>query len=114
MIEKFNSKTIRVFPLVAAGSIIFLLYLSVKRPYLFGESNLIGLMVLVAAGLFASQYQTHFWTLMIAVFFWAGSGFPPSWLLVTMPACRTGFPSIIFTFWLCSRWLRCSLLPWFP
>jgi len=76
MIEKFNSKTIRVFPLVAAGSIIFLLYLSVKRPYLFGESNLIGLMVLVAAGLFASQYQTHFWTLMIAVFFWAGSGFP--------------------------------------
>src|SRR4029077_16179041 len=76
MIEKFNSKTIRVFPLVAAGWVIFLLVLSVKRPYLFGESNLIGLLVLVAAGLFASQYRTHFWTLMIAVFFWAGSGFP--------------------------------------
>jgi O-antigen ligase len=74
MIE--TSKTIKIFPLVAAGSVIFLLFLSVKRPYLFGESSLLALMVLVVAGMIASQYETHFWTLMIAVFFWAGSGFP--------------------------------------
>jgi O-antigen ligase len=78
MIQNSNSKTIRIFPLVAAGSIIFLLYLSVKRPYLFGESSLAALFVLVIAGLIASQYETHFWTIMIGVFFWAGSAFPLS------------------------------------
>jgi O-antigen ligase len=74
MIE--DSKSIKIFPLVAAGSIIFLLYLSVYRPYLFGGSNLLALLVLVAAGFIASQYETHFWTVMIAVFFWAGSALP--------------------------------------
>jgi O-antigen ligase len=74
MIE--NSKAIKIFPLLAAASVIFLLYLSVDRPYLFGESNLLPLLVLVVAGFIASQYETHFWTLMIAVFFWAGSGVP--------------------------------------
>jgi hypothetical protein len=69
-------KTVKIFPLLAAGSIIFLLVLSVKRPYLFGESNLLGLLVLVVAGLIASQYETHFWTVMVAVFFWAGSALP--------------------------------------
>jgi O-antigen ligase len=71
-----NSKTIKIFPLVAAASIIFLLCLSIKRPYLFGESNLVALLVLVIAGFLASQYETHFWTLMLVVFFWAGSGVP--------------------------------------
>jgi hypothetical protein len=71
-----NLKTIKIFPLVAAGSVALLFYLSVYRPYLFGESNLLALLVLVAAGFIASQYETHFWTLMIAVFFWAGSAFP--------------------------------------
>jgi O-antigen ligase len=74
MIE--TSKSIKIFPLVAAASIVFLLYLSVKRPYLFGENNVVALLVLVVAGLIASQYETHFWTLMIGVFFWAGSAFP--------------------------------------
>ena len=69
-------KTIKIFPLVAAASVAFLFYLSVHRPYLFGESSLLALLVLVAAGFIASQFETHFWTLMIAVFFWAGSGFP--------------------------------------
>ena len=73
-----NSKTIKIFPLIAAGSIIFLLFLSFKRPYLFGESNVLALLVLVVGGLIASQYETHFWTLMIGVFFWAGSDFPLS------------------------------------
>jgi O-antigen ligase len=76
MIENSNFKAIRILPLVAAASILFLLFLSVKRPYLFGESNVLALLVLVVAGMIASQYQTHFWTLMIAVFFWAGSAFP--------------------------------------
>jgi len=76
MIESFNSKSIRIFPLIAAGSILFLLLMSVKRPYLFGESNVLALFVLVVAGLVASQYATHFWTIMIGVFFWAGSAFP--------------------------------------
>jgi len=76
MIENTNSKTVWVPPLIAAGSILFLLYLSVKRPYLFGESNVISLLVLVVAGMIASQYQTHFWTIMISVFFWAGSALP--------------------------------------
>jgi O-antigen ligase len=71
-----NSKNIKIFPLIAAASILFLFYLSVKRPYLFGESNLVALMVIVAVGLIASQYETHFWMLMIAVFLWAGSAFP--------------------------------------
>jgi len=71
-----DSKTIKAFPLIAAGSIIFLLFLSVKRPYLFGESNVMALLVLTVAGLIASQYETHFWTLMIGVFFWAGSAAP--------------------------------------
>jgi O-antigen ligase len=74
MIE--NSKAIKILPLAAAGSIIFLLYLSVRRPYLFSESNVLALFVLVVAGFIASQYETHFWALMIAVFFWAGSEFP--------------------------------------
>jgi O-antigen ligase len=74
MIE--SSKTIKIFPVVAAAFILFLLFLSVKQPYLFGESNVLALLVLVVAGFIASQYETHFWTLMIAVFFWAGSGFP--------------------------------------
>ncbi len=69
-------KNLKVFPLVAAGSILFLLYLSVRRPYLFGESNVLALLVLVVAGMIASQYETHFWAIMIAVFFWAGSGLP--------------------------------------
>jgi hypothetical protein len=74
MIE--NSKSIKIFPLIAAGSVIFLFYLSVKRPYMFGESNVLALLVLVVAGIIASQYETHFWAIMIAVFFWAGSGLP--------------------------------------
>jgi len=74
MIE--NSKSLKILPLVAAGSILFLLLLSVKRPYLFGESNLVALLVLVAVGFIASRYETHFWTVMVAVFFWAGSAFP--------------------------------------
>jgi O-antigen ligase len=69
-------KGIKLLPLLAAGSILSLFYLSVKRPYLFGESNVLALLVLVVAGMIASQYQTHFWTIMIAVFFWAGSSFP--------------------------------------
>jgi O-antigen ligase len=69
-------KGAKIFPLLAAGSILFLFYLSVKRPYMFGESNVLALLVLVVVGMIASQYQTHFWTLMIAVFFWAGSAFP--------------------------------------
>jgi O-antigen ligase len=76
MIENSNSRNIPIFPLVAAGSILFLLLLSVKRPYFFGESNLTGLFVLVVAAFMASQYKTHFWTMMISVFFWAGSSFP--------------------------------------
>jgi hypothetical protein len=71
-----NSKSIRVFPLIAAGSVVFLLCLSVKRPYLFREVNLLALLVLVVAGLIASQYRTHFWTILVGVFFWAGSSFP--------------------------------------
>ncbi len=71
-----NSKNIKIFPLIAAASVLFLFYLSVKRPYLFGESNLVALMVIVAVGIIASQYETHFWMLMIAVFLWAGSAFP--------------------------------------
>lgn len=74
MIE--NSKSIKIFPLVAAASVIFLFYLSVKRPYLFGEFNVLALLVLVVAGFIASQFETHFWTLMVAVFFWAGSALP--------------------------------------
>jgi len=74
MIE--NSKSIGIFPLIGAGSILFLLFLSVNRPYLFDETNVLGLLALVVAGLIASQYETHFWTLMIGVFFWAGSEFP--------------------------------------
>jgi len=73
-----NSKTIRIAPLIAAGSILFLFFLSLKRPELFGETNVLGLLVLVVACLIASQYRTHFWTLMIGVFFWAGSEFPLS------------------------------------
>jgi O-antigen ligase len=71
-----NFRSIRVFPLVAAASILLLFYLSVKRPYLFDQFNLIALMAIVITGLIASQYETHFWMVMIAVFFWAGSEFP--------------------------------------
>ncbi len=71
-----NLKSVKIFPLVGAASAIFLFYLSFKNPYLFGESNLLALIVLVAAGFIASQFETHFWTLMIAVFFWAGSALP--------------------------------------
>jgi O-antigen ligase len=74
MIE--GSKTIKIFPVLAAASVIFLLYLSVRSPYLFSESNLLALLVLVVAGFIASQYETHFWAIMMAVFFWAGSAFP--------------------------------------
>jgi O-antigen ligase len=74
MIE--DSKSIKILPLVAAGSIIFLLYLSIYRPYFFGQTTLLALLVLVAAGFVASQYETHFWTVMVAVFFWAGSALP--------------------------------------
>jgi O-antigen ligase len=74
MIE--GSKTVKIFPVLAAASVIFLLYLSVRRPYLFGESNVLALLVLVVAGFIASQYETHFWVILIAVFFWAGSAFP--------------------------------------
>jgi O-antigen ligase len=74
MIE--TSKSIKIFPLIAVGSAIVLLYLSIRRPYLFGESHLLAFLVVVAAAIIASQYETHFWTLMIAVFFWAGSAFP--------------------------------------
>lgn len=73
-----NTKSIRFFPLIAAGSIIFLLLLSVKRPYLFGEKNVLAVFVLVVAGLIASQYRTHFWKILIGVFLWAGSSFPLS------------------------------------
>jgi O-antigen ligase len=71
-----SPKTIKIVPLLAAASVALLFYLSVHRPYLFGESNLLALLVLVAAGFIASQYETHFWTIMMAVFFWAGSAFP--------------------------------------
>jgi O-antigen ligase len=74
MIE--GSKTVKIFPLLAAGSIIFLLLLSFKRPYLFSESNLLALLVLVISGFIAAQYETNFWTVMVAVFFWAGSALP--------------------------------------
>jgi O-antigen ligase len=74
MIE--NSKSAKILPLVAVASILVLLCLSVKRPYWFGETNLLALLVLVAACFIASQFETHFWTLMIAVFFWAGSSLP--------------------------------------
>jgi hypothetical protein len=73
MIE--SSKTV-IVPVLAAASILMLLILSVKRPYLFGESNVLAVLVLVVAGFIAAHYETHFWPLMIAVFFWAGSGFP--------------------------------------
>ena len=76
MIQDSNLKSVKIFPLIAAGCILFLLFLSFRRPYLFGESNLLALLVLVVAGLIASQYETHFWTIMIAIFFWAGSAFP--------------------------------------
>jgi O-antigen ligase len=76
MMENSNSRNIPIVALVAVGSVLFLLLLSVKRPYLFGESNLLGLFVLLVAGLIASQYKTHFWTILIGVFFWAGSAFP--------------------------------------
>src|SRR5271156_5396225 len=76
MMETSNLKAVRIFPLIAAASIIFLFYLALKRPYLFGESNVTALLVLVVAGFIASQYETHFWTIMIGVFFWAGSGLP--------------------------------------
>src|SRR5258706_14550669 len=76
MIVNFNAKTIRIFPLIAAGSILFLLLLSVKRPYLFGESNMLALFVLVVGGLVVSQNETHFWTVMIGVYCWPGSSFP--------------------------------------
>jgi O-antigen ligase len=69
-------KNVKIFPVLAAASVIFLLYLSVRRPYLFGESNVLALLVLVVAGFIASQYETHFWAIMIAVFLWAGSAFP--------------------------------------
>jgi O-antigen ligase len=69
-------KSVKIFPLLAAASVFFLFYLSVRRPYLFGESNVLALLVLVVAGFIASQYETHFWAIMIAVFFWAGSAFP--------------------------------------
>ena len=71
-----NSKTIKIFPLLAAASVALLFYLSVHRPYLFGETNLLALLVLVVAGFIASQFETYFWTLMIAAFFWAGSELP--------------------------------------
>jgi O-antigen ligase len=71
-------KNIRILPLIAAASIIFLLFLSVKRPYMFGESNVMALLVLVLAGFIASQYETHFWTILVTVFLWAGSSFPLS------------------------------------
>ena len=74
----FRLKNIRILPLIAAASILFLLLLSVKRPYFFGEMNVLGLLVLVVAGLIASQYETHFWTILVGVFFWAGSSFPLS------------------------------------
>jgi O-antigen ligase len=74
MIE--SSRTIKIFPVIAATSIVVLLYLSFSHPYLFGETNLLALLVLVMAGFIVSQYETHFWGLMIAVFFWAGSEFP--------------------------------------
>jgi len=79
MIENSNSnwKSIPILPLIAAASILFLLLLSVKRPYFFGEMNVLGLLVLVVAGLIASQYETHFWTILVGVFFWAGSSFEP-------------------------------------
>ncbi len=69
-------RNLKIFPLLAAASVIFLLYLSARRPYLFGESNVLALLVLVVAGFIASQYETHFWAIMIAVFFWAGSALP--------------------------------------
>jgi O-antigen ligase len=74
MIE--NSKTLKIFPVVAVASVGFLLYLSLSRPYLFSDTNVLAALVLVVAGFIASQYETHFWTLMIVVFFWAGSGLP--------------------------------------
>jgi O-antigen ligase len=71
-----NSKSIKIFPLVAAGSIALLFYLSVKRPDLFGESTLLALLVLVVVGFIASQFETYFLTVMVVIFFWAGSSVP--------------------------------------
>jgi O-antigen ligase len=76
--ENSNFKTSKILPLVAAASIVLLMFLSVKRPYLFGESNVLALFVMVVAGFIASQYETHFWTIMIGIFFWAGSSLPLS------------------------------------
>jgi O-antigen ligase len=88
-----NSKSLPILPLIAAASILFLLLLSVKRPYLFSEMNVAGLLVLVVAGLIASQYETHFWTILVGVFFWAGSAVPLSermnqfrWVMLGMAA----------------------------
>lgn len=71
-----NFKSLKLLPLLAAGSIIVLLILSVKRPYFFGENSLLAVLVLIVACLIASLYRTQFWNILTATFFWAGSSFP--------------------------------------
>jgi O-antigen ligase len=69
-------KSIKILPIATVGAIIFLLYLSIRRPYLFDTSNLMVLTGLVVAGFIAAQYETHFWALLVAAFLWAGSEIP--------------------------------------
>ena len=71
-------KSLKPLPLLAAGSIIFLLLLSFKRPYLFGETSLVAVLVLVITAVIASLYKTHFWSILVGTFFWAGSSVPLS------------------------------------
>jgi O-antigen ligase len=69
-------KSIKILPIATVGAIVFLLYLSFRRPYLFDTFNLMVLTGLVVAGFIAAQYETHFWTLFAAAFLWAGSDIP--------------------------------------
>jgi O-antigen ligase len=74
MMERF--KRIKIFPVSAAAGVIFLLYLSTHRPYLFSQRNLLGIAGLIIAGFIATKYDTFFWTLFAAIFLWAGSDIP--------------------------------------
>jgi O-antigen ligase len=71
-----ESSKIRIFPLAAAGTVALLVYLSLRRPYLFDGTYLLGLMGLILAGFLAVQYETYFWNVFAAVFLWAGSAVP--------------------------------------
>ena len=71
-----ESSSVKVLPFAAVGAVLFLVYLSLRRPYLFDSGHLIALVAIVVAGFIGSQYRTHFWTLTIVVFLWAGSDVP--------------------------------------